>query len=34
MKRLRDLLKSNPRIGLDTSIFIYQLEDNPRYAPA
>ena len=34
MKRLRELLKSNPRIGLDTSIFIYHLEDNPRYVPA
>ena len=34
MKRLRDLLKSNPSIGLDTSIFIYHLEDNPRYASA
>jgi predicted nucleic acid-binding protein len=34
VKRLRDLLKTNPTIGLDTSVFIYHLEDNPRYASA
>jgi len=34
MKRLLEFLKSHPVVGLDTSIFIYHLEDHPRYAPA
>ncbi len=33
MKRLLEFLKSHPVVGLDTSIFIYHLEDHPRYAP-
>jgi len=33
MKRLQDFLKNHPVIGLDTSLFIYHLEDHPRYAP-
>lgn len=33
MKRLRDFLRHHPVIGLDTSIFIYHLEDHPRYGP-
>jgi predicted nucleic acid-binding protein len=33
MKALRDFLKNHPVIGLDTSIFIYHLEDHPRYSP-
>ncbi len=33
MKRLHDFLKKHPVIGLDTPLFIYHLEDNPRYAP-
>jgi predicted nucleic acid-binding protein len=33
MKALQDLLKNNSVIGLDTSIFIYHLEDHPRYSP-
>ena len=33
MKPLHDLLKNHPVIGLDTSIFIYHLEDHPRYSP-
>ena len=33
MKRLQDILKTHPVIGLDTSLFIYHLEDHPRYAP-
>lgn len=33
MKKLLDVLKRHPIIGLDTSIFIYHLEDNPRYSP-
>ncbi len=33
MKRPQDLLKNHPVIGLDTSIFIYHLEDHPRYSP-
>jgi len=32
MKRLQDFLKNHPVIGLDTSIFIYHLEDHPRYS--
>jgi predicted nucleic acid-binding protein len=32
MKRLLEFLKSHPVVGLDTSIFIYHLEDHPRYA--
>jgi predicted nucleic acid-binding protein len=30
---LRSFLRRHRRIALDTSIFIYQLEGNPRYAP-
>ena len=33
MKVLQDLLKNYSVIGLDTSIFIYHLEDHPRYSP-
>lgn len=33
MKRLHDFLKKHPTIALDSSIFIYHLEDHPRYAP-
>ena len=33
MKRLQDFLKNHPIIGLDSSIFIYHLEDHLRYAP-
>ncbi len=33
MKRLQDFLKNHPVIGLDSSLFIYHLEDHPRYAP-
>jgi predicted nucleic acid-binding protein len=33
MKALRDFLKNHSVIGLDTSIFIYHLEDHPRYSP-
>lgn len=33
MKRLQDFLKKHPTIALDSSIFIYHLEDHPRYAP-
>jgi predicted nucleic acid-binding protein len=33
MKRLQDFLKNHSVIGLDTSIFIYHLEDHPRYSP-
>src|SRR4030042_6872599 len=33
MKRLQYFLKNHPVIGLDTSLFIYHLEDHPRYAP-
>jgi predicted nucleic acid-binding protein len=32
MKRLQDFLKNHPIICLDSSIFIYHLEDHPRYA--
>ena len=33
MKRIQEWLKKHSLIGLDTSIFIYHLEDHPRYAP-
>ncbi len=33
MKRLQNFLKNHPVIALDSSIFIYHLEDHPRYAP-
>lgn len=33
MKRIEEWLKKHPLIGLDTPIFIYHLEDHPRYAP-
>jgi predicted nucleic acid-binding protein len=33
MKRLQDFLKNHPVIGLDTPLFIYHLEDHPRYIP-
>jgi len=32
LTRLRAFLRRHRRIALDTSIFIYQLEANPRYA--
>ena len=31
MRRLRAFLRRHQRIGLDTSVFIYQLEANPHY---
>jgi len=31
--RLRAFLKRHRRIGIDTSPFIYQVEDHPAYAP-
>ena len=31
MTRLRAYLRRHRRIGLDTSLFIYQLEGNARY---
>ena len=31
VERLRSFLRRHRRIGLDTSIFIYQLESNPKY---
>jgi len=33
MKRLQQFLVSHPVIGLDSAVFIYHLEDHPRYAP-
>jgi uncharacterized protein len=33
MKRVQDFLKNHSVIGLDSSLFIYHLEDHPRYAP-
>ena len=33
MKALQGFLKNHSVIGLDTSIFIYHLEDHPRYSP-
>jgi len=33
VERLRTFLRRHHRIALDTSIFIYQLETNPRYLP-
>ena len=33
MKALQDFLKNHSVIGLDTSLFIYHLEDHPRYSP-
>jgi predicted nucleic acid-binding protein len=33
MKKLLEFLRRHPVIGLDTSIFIYHLEDHPRYGP-
>jgi len=33
MKTLQNFLKNHSVIGLDTSIFIYHLEDHPRYSP-
>jgi hypothetical protein len=32
MTRLRGFLRRHRRIALDISVFIYQLEANPRYA--
>lgn len=31
VERLRRFLRRHRRIALDTSVFIYQLEENPRY---
>ena len=31
VERLRDFLRRHKRIALDTSVFIYHLEPNPRY---
>ena len=31
IERLRAFLRRHPRIALDTPVFIYQLEANPRY---
>ncbi len=33
LDQLRSFLRRHDRIALDTSIFIYQLESNPRYLP-
>jgi predicted nucleic acid-binding protein len=33
LTQLRAFLQRHTRIALDTSVFIYQLESNPRYAP-
>jgi predicted nucleic acid-binding protein len=33
LTRLRAFLRRHRRIALDTSVFIYQLEANPRYVP-
>jgi hypothetical protein len=33
MKALQNFIKNHSVIGLDTSIFIYHLEDHPRYSP-
>jgi predicted nucleic acid-binding protein len=33
LNRLRKFLQRHQRIALDTSIFIYQLETNPKYLP-
>jgi predicted nucleic acid-binding protein len=33
MKRLEEILKTHRIIGLDTPLFIYHLEDHPRYIP-
>ena len=33
LTQLRTFLQRHTRIALDTSVFIYQLESNPRYAP-
>jgi len=33
LNRLNAFLRRHHRIGLDTSLFIYQLEANPRYLP-
>lgn len=33
LTRMRKYLRQYQRVALDTSIFIYQLEANPRYAP-
>jgi len=33
MKPMQDFLKNHPLIGLDTSVFIFHLEDHPRYSP-
>ena len=33
LDRLRAFLRRHRRIGLDTSVFIYQLEANPKYLP-
>lgn len=32
LTRLHDFLRRHKRVALDTSVFIYQLEANPRYA--
>jgi hypothetical protein len=32
LTRLRAFLRRHRRIALDTSVFIYQLENHPRYA--
>jgi predicted nucleic acid-binding protein len=33
LTQLRTFLQRHTRIALDASVFIYQLESNPRYAP-
>jgi predicted nucleic acid-binding protein len=33
LNRFRKSLQKHPRVALDTSIFIYQLETNPKYLP-
>jgi len=34
IETLQGLLRQHRRIALDSSIFIYQLDENPRYLPA
>lgn len=33
VKTIKQLLAGTKRVGIDTSIFIYSLEDNKKYAP-
>jgi predicted nucleic acid-binding protein len=33
VEQVRRFLKRNPRVALDTNVFVYQLESHPRYKP-